>query len=112
MSQNPPTGGHSSFPRRDLLKVGAAGLGLLAVGACAPRDPNGSRRREGTFAAPDLGPAPEHPMAAPPLDLIRVGFVGVGGMGGAHVRNFLGLEGVEIVALCDINDARNREVAG
>jgi hypothetical protein len=45
------------------------------------------------------------------MDRVRVGFVGVGGMGGAHVRNFMGLEGVEIVALCDINEARNQEVA-
>jgi predicted dehydrogenase len=45
------------------------------------------------------------------MEVVRVGFVGVGGMGGAHVRNFLRLEGVEIVALCDINAARNEEVA-
>jgi hypothetical protein len=45
------------------------------------------------------------------MDRVRVGFVGVGGMGGAHVRNFMGLEGVDIVALCDINEARNEEVA-
>jgi hypothetical protein len=32
-------------------------------------------------------------------------------MGGAHVRNFLGLEGIEIVALCDIDSARNEEVS-
>src|SRR5690606_23832062 len=32
--------------------------------------------------------------------------------GGAHVQNFLRLEGVEIVALCDIDGPRNEEVAG
>jgi len=41
-----------------------------------------------------------------------VGFVGVGLQGGAHVRNFLEIEGVEIVALCDVDEARNLEVAG
>jgi predicted dehydrogenase len=57
-------------------------------------------------------PAPEHLLAAPPLDVVRVGFVGVGLQGGSHVRNFLRLEGVEIVALCDVNEPRAREVAG
>jgi hypothetical protein len=111
MSQNPSSGGRSTLPRRDLLKVGAAGLGILAVGACAPRDPDGSPSVAGSGNAPDLGAAPEHPFAAPAIDRVRVGFVGVGGMGGAHVRNFMGLEGVEIVALCDINEVRNQEVA-
>jgi predicted dehydrogenase len=41
-----------------------------------------------------------------------VGFVGVGLQGGSHVQNFLGLDGVEIVALCDTDQARVREVAG
>ncbi len=111
MSQNPSSDGSSSLPRRDLLKAGAAGLGLLAVGACSPRDPNDSGSVEVGGSAPDLGVAPEHLFAAPAMDRVRVGFVGVGGMGGAHVRNFMGLEGVEIVALCDINETRNQEVA-
>ena len=50
--------------------------------------------------------------AAPALETVRIGFVGVGLQGGSHVRNFLGIEGVEIVAVCDIDEARAREVAG
>ncbi len=38
-------------------------------------------------------------------------FVGVGLQGGSHVRNFLRIEGVDIVAVCDIDDTRAREVA-
>lgn len=110
MGQTPTSGGTTGLPRRDLLKVGAAGIGLLAMGACAPRDPDGSEQGGGG-AAPQLGPAPESLFSAPGMDVVRVGFVGVGGMGGAHVRNFMGLDGVEIAALCDINDARNQEVA-
>jgi predicted dehydrogenase len=49
-----------------------------------------------------LGPAPEQPFAAPPLDVVRVGFVGVGGMGQVHCRNLLNIEGVELRAICDI----------
>lgn len=40
--------------------------------------------------------------AAPPMDRVRIGFVGVGGQGSVHVENFLKIEGVEIRAICDI----------
>ena len=97
------------FGRRELLKLGAAGLGLGAAAGLSPTpaaaDLDHQQQR------PDLGPAPVKPFAADPIDIVRVGFVGVGGMGGAHVRNFLGLEGIEIVALCDIDSARNEEVS-
>jgi hypothetical protein len=39
---------------------------------------------------------------APPIPLVRIGFVGIGGQGGSHLENLLTLEGVEITALCDI----------
>ena len=95
--------------RRELLKLGAAGLGLGATSGLsstpASADLDHQQQR------PDMGPAPAKLFAADPIDVVRIGFVGVGGMGGAHVRNFLGLEGVEIVALCDIDSARNEEVS-
>jgi len=45
------------------------------------------------------------------MERVRVGFVGVGLQGGSHVRNFLGLEGVDVVAICDVDTDRAREVA-
>ncbi|MEJ2202633.1 MAG: Gfo/Idh/MocA family oxidoreductase [Gemmatimonadota bacterium] len=102
----------SPIPRRDALRIGAAGFGALALGACGTgalgRQNRGSALTPGHLQAQ----APSRPLRAEPIDTVRVGFVGVGGMGGAHVRNFLGLEGVDIVALCDINETRNEEVAG
>jgi predicted dehydrogenase len=53
----------------------------------------------------------EEPFAAPPLETVRVAFVGVGGMGGAHVRNFLRIDGVEVPAICDIDPDRAADVA-
>lgn len=44
--------------------------------------------------------------AAPPLDHVRIGYVGVGGMGTAHVENLLKIPGAEIRAVCDIVPAR------
>ncbi len=97
------------FGRRELLKLGAAGLGLGVASGLSPTPTAADLDHE--QQRPDLGPAPAKPFAADPVDIVRVGFVGVGGMGGAHVSNFLGLEGIEIVALCDIDSARNEEVS-
>ncbi|MBR9990316.1 MAG: Gfo/Idh/MocA family oxidoreductase [Gemmatimonadetes bacterium] len=43
---------------------------------------------------------------APPLETVRVGFVGVGHQGSSHVTNFLHIDGVEITAICDISPER------
>ncbi|MDX1493118.1 MAG: Gfo/Idh/MocA family oxidoreductase [Longimicrobiales bacterium] len=98
-----------AIPRRDLLKLGAAGLGLGAAGGLSGLT---AQEVEALQEWPSLGPAPEHLFAADPMDVVRIGFVGVGLQGGAHVRNFLRIEGVEIVAVCDIDAPRAREVAG
>jgi predicted dehydrogenase len=77
--------------RREFLRKSAAvGFGAVVAGALSPlRDPL---------------PAGERPLLfrAPPMDRVRIGFVGVGGQGSSHVENLLTLEGVEIKALCDI----------
>jgi predicted dehydrogenase len=92
--------------------MGAAGLGLGALSPLSLRAAEGvpipgAARLPGVREA-----APDEPFRAPPLDVVRVGFVGVGLQGGSHVRNFLKLDGVEIVSLCDIDEVRLEEVAG
>lgn len=78
--------------RRDFLKLGLTGAAGLWLGSHAgkaearPRIPD------------DYGPL----FASKPLETVRVGFVGVGGMGSVHVQNFLNIDGVEIKAICDI----------
>ena len=110
MSRTPPSP-RDLLRRRDLLKLGAAGLGLGATSSLAP-ELLLAGSGPGPQVRPAPGAAPETPFAAPPLETVRVGFVGVGLQGGSHVENFLKLDGVEIVALCDINEPRAREVAG
>lgn len=78
--------------RREALKVIAGGLGLATLGgtaACA-------------HAASASSVEPRGLLAAPPMDTVRIGFVGVGGMGSAHVRNLLRIEGCVIKAVGDI----------
>jgi hypothetical protein len=76
--------------RRDFLRIGSA---ALAAGMMGP---------EGLTAAPQ----PSVPFAAPPIETVRVGFVGIGGQGGGHVRNLLRIPGCRITAVCDIRPER------
>ena len=43
--------------------------------------------------------------AAPKLDTVRVGFVGIGDRGSGAVKRMTFIDGVEITALCDIRQA-------
>src|SRR5207237_7081571 len=42
---------------------------------------------------------------------VRLGIVGVGGMGRAHVRGLEGIEGAKLAAVCDWDAERARTVA-
>lgn len=84
--------------RREFLKLGTlAGLGAIGgagLGGCAA-----------TGRRPSVGSAPAEPFAASPMDRVRIGFVGVGGMGTHHVRTLLRMDGAQIKAVCDIRAA-------
>jgi predicted dehydrogenase len=81
--------------RRDFVRAGAAGLGAAAVVPAFGGAPGGFGRGAGPLQASPL-------FAAPPLERVRMGFVGIGGMGSVHLDNYLQLEGVEVKAVCDI----------
>lgn len=82
---------HDGVDRRTFLTTSAAvGLGLGSASA-------GVRP---LAAAP--GPAQAGLFAAPPLETVRIGFIGLGHQGPGHLRNMLRIEGVEVKALCDI----------
>jgi predicted dehydrogenase len=88
--------------RRDFLKIGAiAGLG----GALASFSPAESK-------AYFIKGKARTEFKVPPIDPVRMGFVGVGGMGSAHVRNFLTIEGIEIRAVCDIDESKVIRIQG
>ena len=84
--------------RRELMKLGAAGVGTAMVGE---RSAAGTQERT-QLPSPDLGPAPARPSAAEPMEVVRIGYVGVGGMGSAHCRNLLRIKGAQLIAICDI----------
>jgi hypothetical protein len=82
--------------RRTFLKT-ALGASAAATGlaACQTVGPYGRTPR------PSAGATYMGDFAAPALDRIRMGFIGVGGRGSGHVEQMLLMEGVDIVAICD-----------
>jgi len=102
--------------RRDFLKtVGAVGAGLAAVSAAVP-----SARAQAAAADAAAG-TPARPagsrymggFAAPKLDKVRWGAIGVGARGSGHVEQFSQIEGSEIVAISDLyEDWANRAANG
>ena len=46
------------------------------------------------------------------MDKIRVGLVGIGGMGGCHFYNYEKIEGAELVAVCDVRKEVAKEKVG
>ncbi|WP_298653158.1 Gfo/Idh/MocA family oxidoreductase [uncultured Proteiniphilum sp.] len=43
-------------------------------------------------------------LAVDPIPTVRIGFIGVGNRGGAALRRYIHLEGVEIKAICDLKE--------
>lgn len=80
------------FNRRDFIKKTAAAGAAIALGSAALE-----ARARGDLSGADWPRPP-----AKPLEKVRIGYVGVGGMGTAHVNNLLKIPGAEILAVCDI----------
>ena len=78
----------SGVDRRTLLKLGALGAGAAMLPGCATADGEPSTERR------SRGSAPESTFSVAPMETVRIGFVGIGGLGSVHVRNLLDIEGV------------------
>jgi hypothetical protein len=82
------------YSRRDALKqLGAAGVVAAAAARLAA-----------DAAASQAGATTS--FAAPPIPVVRIGYVGVGGQGSSHVDNLLKIDGCRITAVCDIRSER------
>ena len=87
--------------RRDFLRAGAA----AGVGAALGRFGFDPLPLHAAAPAPRPGAVASALLAAPPMDVVRIGFVGVGGQGTSHWENLLTIPGVELVAVCDIDES-------
>lgn len=79
--------------RREFLRYGILGGAAIAAGWSAAEAAGWQERP---------GEAPEQPLASAPLERVRVGFVGVGGMGTHHVNLLCRIPGAAVVAVCDL----------
>ncbi len=94
-----------SSNRRDFLRNSVIGAGLIASGfttnaaasAVEAGFANKKRSSEQLFNMSGY--------AAPKLDKVRIGFVGIGDRGSGAVERMTYIEGVEITAVCDIRQA-------
>ena len=87
--------------RRDFLRNSLLGAGLMATGftgqAAAFNSESVSKQKEQSHAQRFNMSG----YAAPKLDKVRIGFVGLGMRGPGAVERMSYIDGVEIVALCD-----------
>lgn len=91
--------------RRELFKLPALGLGMAAVGGVAALAKETSAPRTANLQPRKLAAPPAQPFSCPPIEEVRIGFVGVGGMGTNHVRNLVQVPNAVIKAVCDIRPA-------
>ncbi|MGM0506409.1 MAG: Gfo/Idh/MocA family protein [Bacteroidota bacterium] len=93
--------------RKEFLKLsGLAGAGLLTLSNCssdgsANQTDAGMSDREQLFNM--------HGYAAPAIDLVRVGIIGMGNRGNGAVARLNHIEGVEVRAICDVEESAIRE---
>lgn len=95
----------SDLTRRDLLKGAAvAGAAALTGGSLSPAIAGETTADPGTDRVPD-GLAPRATMHRVPFerrDIARIGIVGTGLRGRSVLSELLAVEGVRVVAICDV----------
>lgn len=84
----------NSVDRRDFIKV-AAGIGGLAMASGGAMKVGAAEKRSGKSVAG---------LALDPIKEVRVGIIGCGARHGTHLNHMLALEGVKVVAVCDIHE--------
>ena len=86
--------------RRDFLKTtGLAGLGIAGIGSL---DAHGKEFKDDVFEPGKNQTFNMCGYAAPKLETVRIGFIGLGNRGPGAVERINKIEGVQIKALCDI----------
>lgn len=98
-----------STNRRSFLKNIGLGAGVIATTPLIASTSAGEKEKvKAIRKSAERTPAMNFNMcgyAAPKLDKVKVGFVGIGDRGSGAVKRMTFIEGVEIVALCDIRQS-------
>ncbi|KNC67415.1 alpha-N-acetylgalactosaminidase, partial [Pseudoalteromonas rubra] len=88
----------TNLNRRDFLKAAGVAAAAGVVSGCA------QSKVDPTQVTPERQGKSVIGLVAPKMDLVRVGFIGVGQRGYGHVKRMSHIEGAEIVALCDTHE--------
>jgi hypothetical protein len=104
--------------RRDFLKLtGLAGLGMAGNSVMKGFDPLQDTRKKPGLDVVSKQLEKSHVQrfnmsgyAAPKIDIVRVGHIGMGNRGPSHMLRMAKLEGVEIKAICELRPERANEV--
>jgi hypothetical protein len=75
--------------RRDMLRLAAAGSGVIIMGQAG-------------LAAPQANDQSVIGMPFEPRDNVRMGLIGCGARGSGMLQQFLGVDGVTVTAVCDV----------
>lgn len=100
--------------RREFLAgAGLAGIGLAGCASFSGETPAQARQRSEGLAVSEPRTEGAHAQrfnmsgfAVPPLEKVRIGVIGLGQRGPAHVSIMKRIKGVEIKALCDLRQER------
>lgn len=91
-------------PRRNFLKaLGGITAGFAALPTLASAQTSAPSRKSGAKYMGDF--------AAPKLDKVKVAIIGVGARGSGHASQLATIEGVDFVAVCDLNEGRAKRSA-
>ena len=96
---------------KKILFIAFASLvAMFSISSCCPCDEYGYTIKNGVavYNTPER-PADQISMigfATDPIETVRVAFIGLGDRGDGAVRRFTYIDGVEIVALCDLEEER------
>jgi len=91
--------------RRDFLRNSLISAGLISSGlmACTPGSEEKAKNSNSTTHTQRFNMCG---FAAPKLDVVRIGFIGLGQRGPGAVERMSHIDGVEIAGLCDVYDDR------
>jgi predicted dehydrogenase len=98
-----------SSPRRGFLKaLGGITAGLASFPAFSSAQPSGVNTSTAGTDTPSRPSGSKYmgDFVAPKLEKVKVAIIGVGARGAGHASQLATIEGVEFVAICDLNEAR------
>lgn len=93
--------------RKFLQTIGATGLGTTLAGQTATAAGAGKGAARATPQAFNMCG-----YAAPAIETVRVGVIGIGGRGIGAVRRLARIEGIQVVGLCDVRPERIQMAQG